>query len=390
MADENVIDDTDAEDNVEAQKALDDLTVLSNVGNQDMGAARLNNPRPVDVSEGALGGLANIHQGSETAPSVQEGLDVDVGAIEERGVTLESAPLTVAEAPPPAPEVVAQAEAPEAAPETAPRETVQPILAPAAPVFTPPTPEAVVDQPVVEQMPLPEVEVIDAPLAIEQTVPEAPVDELRLDLPPVVGDIRVIFRDEDPTDPTDPNVDPNLASFDLTGKEGHDIHFRIDAFDPDGGSVSINFSAGAHGFVAVDPQTGDYVYHPTGSNWYGDDTVTVYVRDDEGNVVSRAITINVANVDEVVNVTGGTGDESNNSNATVVTGSLATPETEGALSYAVVGNGEHHGSFSVNADGTFTFTAYDNNWNGTDTFTVEVVDDAGGVTQVPVTITVNA
>ena len=60
----------------EAQQALDDLTVLQNVQDQSMGDARLNVARPTDVSDGALGGLANVQQGSTSNPQVH-----DVGGI---------------------------------------------------------------------------------------------------------------------------------------------------------------------------------------------------------------------------------------------------------------------------------------------------------------------
>jgi len=79
MADENLNDAPEENANPNgtpsenAQQALDDLTVLSDVGNQSMGDSRLNLVRNVDVSDAALGGLANVHQGSGTGNQVAAG-----------------------------------------------------------------------------------------------------------------------------------------------------------------------------------------------------------------------------------------------------------------------------------------------------------------------------
>ncbi|MBI3443791.1 MAG: hypothetical protein HY055_00090, partial [Magnetospirillum sp.] len=51
-------------------QALDDLTVLQDVKEQNMGEARLNVARSVDVSDTQLGNLANVQQGSTSAPQV--------------------------------------------------------------------------------------------------------------------------------------------------------------------------------------------------------------------------------------------------------------------------------------------------------------------------------
>ena len=65
----------------EAQQALDDLTVLTNVGDTDMGAARLNLSRPVEIDESKLGSLATVHQGSDSAPEVKDGAIITTGEI---------------------------------------------------------------------------------------------------------------------------------------------------------------------------------------------------------------------------------------------------------------------------------------------------------------------
>ncbi|BAE50797.1 VCBS domain-containing protein [Paramagnetospirillum magneticum] len=83
-----------AEEN--AQQSLDDLTVLQNVQNQNMGDARLNVARAVDVSDTQLGNLANVQQGSTGSPQVQNlggiagganiSVDVEIEAAKDNSV----------------------------------------------------------------------------------------------------------------------------------------------------------------------------------------------------------------------------------------------------------------------------------------------------------------
>ncbi|TAN59707.1 MAG: hypothetical protein EPN20_14675, partial [Magnetospirillum sp.] len=92
----------------DAQQSLDDLTVLQNIDNQNMGDARLNVARPVDVSDTSLGNLANVQQGSTSNPQVHDvggittGVNVALDVAIESGQTgrvappaLESTPVTV-------------------------------------------------------------------------------------------------------------------------------------------------------------------------------------------------------------------------------------------------------------------------------------------------------
>ncbi|MBC7907805.1 MAG: tandem-95 repeat protein, partial [Rhodospirillaceae bacterium] len=173
-------------------------------------------------------------------------------------------------------------------------------------------------------------------------------------------------------------------------KEENPLTFSVDV-DSAGGTTSVAFDAPAHGSVIVNDD-GSYTYQPN-DDFHGTDTLTYTVTDSEGGTLVKTVTVNVENVDDAatVIVAGGTGSESITNAATVVTGTISAADVDGAITgYTVVSGGEHHGSLSVDAQGNFSFTADDANWNGTDTFTVQIADALGGVTSQQVTINVAA
>ena len=57
---------------VDLHQSLDDMTVLQNVADQNLGEVRLNVSRPVEVNDNQLSRLADIHAGSTTAPCSPE------------------------------------------------------------------------------------------------------------------------------------------------------------------------------------------------------------------------------------------------------------------------------------------------------------------------------
>jgi|GEM_PF-2853944 len=385
MSDENAVNETTATENPNqnAQQALDDLTVLSNVGDQSMGEARLNAVRATDLSEGALGTLATIHQGSSGAPVVQQGFAAQTGDILSTEMTIETA-----DAVPVSPELTsipaATAETVSfAAPDTAPRLDGQSDLyggnvlfgSSVAPETVTDTATAAADETVQTQT----VEVASVPAALESP--------LFIDQLPVFNGVTLVSEDGTP------NAGGPYA---LSGVEGHTVSFAIDAYDPDGGALSYSFSGATHGAITRDPDTGEWVYQPNPDqmDWFGTETIVVSVRDDEGNTVSQTITITLDNEDDaaVATITGGTGSESTTADATVVTGDISATDIDGAIvGYEVIDDGQsHHGTLTVDANGHFVFTAEDGNWNGSDSFTIRVTDSQGGTTNITVPVNVTA
>ncbi|ARJ67778.1 hypothetical protein WV31_20015 [Magnetospirillum sp. ME-1] len=210
------------------------------------------------------------------------------------------------------------------------------------------------------------------------------------------------------------NGAPTLTTANAATANDHSaVTGHVGAVDPNAGdtvSYSLVDSAGNHvsslvtdhGTVTINASTGDYTFTPNAANaslGVGKsvtDSFKVVATDNHGadsNVGTVNVTVTGSNDGPVVSsVTGGTGNESVTSAATVVTGKInaSDVDTGDSLSYSVVSGGTHNGTLSVAADGTYTFTATDKNWHGTDNFTVQVSDGKGGTVSQTVAITVNA
>jgi hypothetical protein len=383
MADEN---NTPTENTApqNAQQALDDLTVLSDVGNQDMGAARLNTPRPADVSEGALGGLANIHQGSSSGPVVQDGFNVQGGPVgtDEIGIDADDI-VPVADAGPSA-GAAQDEDAIGQEGDTAPKLDGKGDLSDGNKVFGDPLPSdvappapAVFEREETEPQDdtddsnqVAEARVPEEPLL----VPEAPEEYEHIDLPPVFGGIRI--------DPNPYDEDPTLVPtpMPVSWKEDQVLRFGVDATDPDGGAVTISFVQPTFGTVTVNDD-GTYSYTPN-RDYYGADQFTVIVTDDEGNQVTQVIQLDIANVDDATVVSG-----------PVSLGSMA--EDSGSITFTAeqllanatdIDNALHVANVTVdggtvvdNGDGTYTFTP-DKDFSGSISVSYDVVTDTGVVT----------
>jgi VCBS repeat-containing protein len=356
-----------AEEN--AQQSLDDLTVLSDVGNQNMGDARLNVVRSVVLNDAALGSLATSHQGSGNADLVQQGLNLQTGTLAEDGVTVAQAqgaaldiPEVVATTLAPAGEIVtvgAGSAEPKSVSDLSVQNTVfgDPIAAGIEQTAPAPADAEVVVEAVPDGA-------VDVPAPNPEAVP--------VDANPVIGGI--ILQSPD----LGPIGSPQALNEDTV------MRFIVDATDPDGGAVSIDFSAPLHGRVEL-AADGSYVYTPD-ADYFGSDSFTVFVTDDEGNSISQTISLDVQNVEDeaVVTLTGGAGIEDN-----VVTGTISATDADGLITGIELVSGTAHGVVELNADGTYSFTP-DADWNGTDSFTVRTTDAEGGTTEQVVTVTVGA
>ncbi|WP_298681403.1 cadherin-like domain-containing protein, partial [uncultured Magnetospirillum sp.] len=181
---------------------------------------------------------------------------------------------------------------------------------------------------------------------------------------------------------TDENVSLTLDVNDLLENDS----------DADGGTLSIvGVGNATHGTVTLNAD-GTITFVPE-HGFSGDATFTYTVSDGQGGTDTATVTIEVADGNDdptITGTTGGVAAESTSDAPTVVTGSIVATDADGdSLTYAVVDGGEpQHGSLTLNADGTYSYTAADNNWSGTDTFTVQVSDGNGGTTTQAVTITV--
>ena len=183
-------------------------------------------------------------------------------------------------------------------------------------------------------------------------------------------------------DPTfvDNNNSPIGDTVSFTTNEDTPVNGTLSASDEDGDSLSfVKATDPSNGTVVVD-ENGDWTYTPN-ENYNGDDSFTVEVSDGQGG--TDTITVNVgvtpindSPVGEDVSVTT---DED-----TPVSGSLTATDADNDQLTFSKGTEPSNGSVVVDENGNWTYTP-DENYNGSDSFTV-VVDDVQGGTD---TITVD-
>jgi VCBS repeat-containing protein len=160
--------------------------------------------------------------------------------------------------------------------------------------------------------------------------------------------------------------------------------------DPDGDTVTAVVSlAPAHGSLALNPN-GSFTYNPT-ANFNGTDAFTYRARD--GSVTSNLATVTIT-VNAVNDAPAAGNDAYSTTEDTVLTvpapgvlGNDTDPDS-GTLTAALVA-GPAHGSLTLDANGSFTYTPAAN-YNGPDSFTYRASDGSLDSDLATVTITVTA
>ena len=150
----------------------------------------------------------------------------------------------------------------------------------------------------------------------------------------------------------------------------------------DSGRFNIDSSTGALSFVAAP----DFEF-PADSD--SDNTYEVIVRaaDASGGADTQTITVTVANVNEHPVAAN---DSASADEGTTITGNVLTNDidAESSTLTAALVSGPTHGSLTLDADGSFSYTP-DANFHGTDTFTYQANDGNLDSNIATVTITVN-
>ena len=158
---------------------------------------------------------------------------------------------------------------------------------------------------------------------------------------------------------------------------------QVTATDADGDPLTFSLqNAPVNGIVVVNVD-GTFTYTPN-LNFNGTDAFTVLVSDGQGGTAVSTVNIAIAPVNDAPTVPDYTFTIQEDN---VAIGSVVAIDLDGdVLTYSLQAQGAN-GVTVVNADGTFAYTPNEN-FNGTDVFTVLVSDGQGGTAVSTVTITV--
>jgi VCBS repeat-containing protein len=162
--------------------------------------------------------------------------------------------------------------------------------------------------------------------------------------------------------------------------------------DPDGNPLTaalVSGSGPSHGTLAFNPN-GSFTYTPA-SDFHGSDSFTY--RASDGTLTSSEVTVTLT-VNAVNDAPTAAGDAYSTAEDTALT--VAAPgvlgndrDLDGDTLHAVLVSGPSHGTLSLNANGSFTYTPADN-YNGSDSFSYRAGDGTAESTPATVTITVTA
>ncbi len=166
------------------------------------------------------------------------------------------------------------------------------------------------------------------------------------------------------------------------------LNGQVVASDIDGDVLEYSVSqAPVHGAVTVNALTGAYSYQPS-ANYNGEDAFIVQVRDPFGLIVAQRVEITVVAQNDAP-VTAAVVTQSVNEDA-VLTGQVVASDIDGDVLGYSVSQGPAHGAVTVNATtGAYTYQPTVN-FNGADSFVVQVRDPSGATVTQRVDISVVA
>ncbi|WP_281561306.1 cadherin-like domain-containing protein [Thalassomonas sp. RHCl1] len=209
---------------------------------------------------------------------------------------------------------------------------------------------------------------------------------------PVDDDIALVIKQSLTVTEGDSNIALSLNELQSTDADSDDAALLYTVGNVSNGTLTINGSAWAQGsndsFTQQDILDGKVLYSHDDSNT-STDSFSFSVTDPAGNQLSdQNFVIQVNRIDDDpamitsnISFSGNEGD--------IVSGILSATDVDGLTdsSYFSAGHGVY-GSADIDAEtGVWFYTPTDNNWFGTDSFTVTVTDDFGGITEQLVTVT---
>ncbi|MCF7505482.1 Ig-like domain-containing protein, partial [Vibrio sp. L3-7] len=179
----------------------------------------------------------------------------------------------------------------------------------------------------------------------------------------------------------DNNNSPVGDTLSFTTEEDTPVNGTLSASDEDGDSLSFTKATDpSNGTVVVD-ENGDWTYTPN-ENYNGDDSFTVVVSDGQGG--TDTITVNVG-VTPVNDLPVGEDISVTTDEDTPVSGSITATDADNDQLTFSKGTEPSNGSVVVDENGNWTYTP-DENYNGSDSFTVVVDDGQGGTDTITVDV----
>ncbi|MGH1420673.1 MAG: tandem-95 repeat protein, partial [Hyphomonas sp.] len=180
------------------------------------------------------------------------------------------------------------------------------------------------------------------------------------------------------------NDNPVAADDSQTTDEDVAVNGAVTLSDVDGDTVTASLgSAPANGTATVNPD-GTYTYTPN-ADFNGTDTFTISADDGNGGTDVATISITVNPVNDAPT---GTAAPATTNEDTAVSGAIVTNDVDGDSVTATLTTPPANGTAVVLSNGTYTYTPAPD-FNGTDSFVVQLNDSNGGLTDVTVTVTVD-
>ncbi|HUQ09035.1 MAG TPA: cadherin-like domain-containing protein [Steroidobacteraceae bacterium] len=181
------------------------------------------------------------------------------------------------------------------------------------------------------------------------------------------------------------NRAPTLPASTVTTDEDTQATAQLAATDPDGNPLTFSLSTNAQHGTATVTAAGALTYLPS-PNYSGADSIGVTVSDNVGGQATATVSVTVNPVNDLpaLSTTQVAVDEDG-----VLNGQLAGSDMEGTAFTYVYIPAVQHGTLTLSASGSFTYTPAPN-YSGADQMVVRLVESGGAFSQHTVNIAVSA